>query len=385
MKPFDGLRVIDFTHVLAGPACSYYLGLLGAEVIKVETSRGDAIRHRGGTDKDAAANGMSTSYMTQGAGKMSIALDLEDEGDHAIFHQLLSASDILVENHIPETMRRLKLDEDTLRAQHPHLIHCAMTGYGRGGPQENTAAYDVNIQASCGLMEATGTVESGPIRVGAPVLDYGTAMAASFAISAALFERSKTGKGGFVDVSMLETGLALMSSTVTDYLRTGNAPQRRGNLANSRSPGAGSFPCKSGVMSLGVNEESHFHNLAAALGRKDWLTDPRFTTRPARNANAEAFAKELQVELMKNSAENWEPILQKAGVPCARLRSLPEALASEHITARGFVQQLPDGTHVPTLPFRLNGTPSYPPSSDAPAIDAQRAEVLAMLASLAND
>ncbi len=365
--PFVDLLVIDFTHVLAGPACSYYLGLLGAKVIKVESSsKGDAIRHRGGTDKAAARAGMSTSYLTQGGGKQSIALDLEAEDGMQYFHQLLARADVLVENHVPETMRRLQLDEKTLARRHPHLIHCAMTGYGRGGPQENTAAYDVNIQASCGLMEATGTAESGPIRTGAPVLDYATAMAASFAIASALVERGKTGEGNFIDVSMLETGFSLMSSTVTDYLKTGNAPQRRGNLANSRSPGAGSYPCAEGVMSLGVNEESHFVNLAKALQRTDWLDDPRFTQRDTRTAHAAELADEIETELRKKTAVDWEPILQGAGVPCARLRSLPEALDSEQAKVRRFVQTLDDGTQVPTLPFRLGHVAAYRPTSNAP-------------------
>ena len=365
--PFEGLLVVDFTHVLAGPAASYYLGLLGAKVIKVESkSKGDAIRHRGGTDSQAAMQGMSTSYLTQGGAKKSIALDLETQEDMGLFHRLLAKADVLVENHVPDTMRRLGLDEESLAKRHPHLIHCAMTGYGRGGPQQNTAAYDVNIQASCGLMEATGTVESGPIRTGAPVLDYATGMAAGFAISAALYERASSGKGSFIDVSMLETGLSLMSSTVTDFLKTGNAPQRRGNLANSRSPGAGSFPCKEGVMSLGVNEESHFQNLSEALGRADWLSDPRFAERAQRKAHAAELVTELEAELVKKTAEEWEPLLQSAGVPCARLRSMPEALASQQVQERGFVQQLPDGTNVPTLPFRLGGAAAYPPSSSAP-------------------
>ena len=146
--PFSNLLVVDFTHVLAGPACSYYLGLLGAEVIKVESlSHGDAIRHRGGTDSAGAKAGMSTSYLTQAAGKRSIALDLKSDDDIGLFHQLLDRADVLVENHKPETMHRLQLDEKSVASAHPHLIHCAITGYGRGGPQENTAAYDVNIQA----------------------------------------------------------------------------------------------------------------------------------------------------------------------------------------------------------------------------------------------
>ena len=381
--PFEGLLVVDFTHVLAGPACSYYLGLLGAEVIKIESAtKGDAIRHRGGTDAEAARAGMSTSYMTQGAGKRSICLELETPGGISKFHKLLAQADILVENHVPETMRRLQLDEENLAARHPHLIHCAMTGYGRGGEQENTAAYDVNIQASCGLMEATGTMESGPIRTGAPVLDYATALAASFAVSAALYERASTGEGSFIDVSMLETGLTLMSSTVTDYLATGNAPQRRGNLANSRSPGAGSFSCKEGVMSLGVNEESHFKCLAYALGREDWLTDKRYQEREERKSHADELANEIEAELAKKTAEEWEPVLQSAGVPSARLRTLPEALNSDQMKSRGFVQTTADGIGVPTLPFRLGGSDSYCPVSGAPSKGEHTAEIEKWLNSL---
>jgi crotonobetainyl-CoA:carnitine CoA-transferase CaiB-like acyl-CoA transferase len=367
--PFKGLLVVDFTHVLAGPACAYYLGLLGADVIKVESpEKGDAIRHRGGTDPDSAARAMSTSYLTQGAGKKSVALDLSNADDLDQFHRLLARADVLVENHVPATMTRLGLDDNTLAARHPHLIHCAMTGYGRGGPQENTAAYDVNIQASCGLMDATGTQESGPIRTGAPVLDYGTALAAGFAVSAALYDRAQSGKGTFIDVSMLETGLTLMSSTVTDHLKTGNVPERRGNLANSRSPGAGSFPCKDGIVSLGVNEPAHFTSLAHALGRTDWLDDPRFATRAARKTHATELARQIETKLAEKTAQDWEPILQTAGVPAARLRSLPEALASEQVQTRGFVQTLDDGVQVPTLPFRIGHAPAYRPTLPAPRL-----------------
>lgn len=367
--PFEGLLVVDFTHVLAGPACAYYLGLLGAEVIKIEApDKGDAVRHRGGTDTSAASIGMSTSYLTQGGGKKSISLDLETAEGLEKLHTLLELADVFVENHIPKTMVHMGLDEKALLAKHPHLIFCSITGYGRGGPQENTAAYDVNIQAACGLMDVTGTVESGPIRTGAPILDYSTALSASFAISAALFERSKTGKGTFIDVSMLETGLSLMSSSITDFLQTGNAPKRRGNLANSRSPGAGSFPCKEGIISLGVNEESHFKNLAGGLSRLDWLNDTRFSDRNFRKSNSELLVKEIELELLKKTADEWETILQAAGVPCARLRSLPDALSSEQVQQRGFIQEAEGGTKVPTLPFRIGGAPNYAPSSPAPKV-----------------
>jgi len=329
-------------------------------LIKVESAtKGDAIRHRGGTDAEASKEGMSTSYLTQGAGKRSLALALE--------------------NHVPQTMQRLGLDEESLAAKHPHLIHCAMTGYGRGGPQENTAAYDVNIQAACGLMDATGTQQSGPTRTGAPILDYATALAASFAISAALIERTSTGAGNFIDVSMLETGLSLMSSSVTDYLKTGNVPKRRGNLANSRSPGAGSFSCKEGVLSLGVNEESHFISLSKALGREDWLSDSRYAQRAVRHKHASELANEIELELAKRTAKEWEPVLQSAGVPSARLRSMPEALDSAQVQARGFVQTTVDGVQVPTLPFRLGGAEAYCPISKAPARGEHSEEILEWL------
>jgi len=211
------------------------------------------------------------------------------------------------------------------------------------------------------------------------VLDYSTALAAGFAVSTALFERTKTGRGTFIDVSMLETGLSLMSSTVTDFLKTGNAPQRRGNLANSRSPGAGSFPCKSGVMSLGVNEDSHFVSLAHALGRADWLSHPHYDTRDARKANATALAVDIETELAKKTAHDWEPILQSAGVPCARLRSLPEALASEQVQTRGYVQTLDDGTQVPTLPFRMGTAGPYDPGTSAPKLGEHTNQIVQWL------
>ena len=379
--PLSGYLVIDFTHVLAGPACAYYLGLLGADVIKVESiSKGDAIRHRGGTDTASSANGMSTSYLTQGSGKRSIALDLEAQDDMQTMKALLARADIFVENHLPATMERLGLDETVIQREYPELIHCALTGYGRNGPQANAPAYDVNIQAACGIMECTGTAESGPTRTGAPILDYATAMAASMAVLAAIIERQKTGKGAFIDVSMLETGLTLMSSTVTDYLKTGNEPKRRGNLANSRSAGAGSFACRDGMISLGVNEETHFTNLAKVLKRDDWLTDPRFSERPQRQKHATELVEELTSELAKYEASDIELRLQRGGVPAARIRTLAECLASDQVTSRNFIHTDPDtGLSTPTLPFRLNRTKTHAPAGPPPAHGVDTDDILAWL------
>ncbi|MEM7721183.1 MAG: CoA transferase [Pseudomonadota bacterium] len=349
--PLTGIRVIDFTHVLAGPACAYHLALMGAEVIKVEKpGRGDAMRNRSGTDPARASEGMSTAYLTQAAGKRSAALDLEEPEDRAAFDALMAEADVLVENHRPSTLKRLGLTG--LTARYPRLIHCAITGYGRGHALEDAPAYDINIQAASGLMALTGTTESGPMRVGAPVIDYATALAAGFGICAALVDRERTGKGGLVDVAMMDVALTLMSSTVVDHALTGNAPTRRGNAANSRSPSSGVFPCRAGHLSLGVNEDAQFVRLAHALGETRWLDDPRFATPVARNANSEALGGAISAALASRDAETWERLLLQAGVPTAMLRDLPEAVAVTKASGRDFLEDA-EGSPTPTSPVKV--------------------------------
>lgn len=351
VAPLSGIRVIDWTHVLAGPACAYYLGLLGAEVIKVERpGRGDAIRHRSGTDRARAAQGMSTAYMTQAGGKKSIALDLASEKGREAFDRLLRSADVLVENHRPSTLAGLGLTESQTRAMNPGLVHCAMTGFGRGSDMADAPAYDVNIQAISGLMALTGTQETGPTRTGAPVIDYATGLAGALGVMSALMARARTGHGAFVDVSMLETAFTLMSSTIADYQLTGTAPKPRGNAANSRSPSSGTFDCKVGLISLGVNEEAQFSALAAVLGRSDWMTDPRFSTAKARDENADALFVELSAVLLTQTAEQWERTLMCAGVPCARVRTLADALMLPAATERDFATRGAGG--FAGLPFR---------------------------------
>ncbi|MGR3539815.1 MAG: CaiB/BaiF CoA transferase family protein [Hasllibacter sp.] len=325
--PLAGVRVVDFTHVLAGPACAYQLALLGADVVKVERpGRGDAMRHRGGTDPERAARGESTAYLTQSAHKRSAILDLDQPEGRAAMEALLAGADVLVENHRPSTLRRMGLDWPDLHARHPRLIHCAMTGYGRGHARADAPAYDVNIQAASGLMALTGTAETGPTRVGAPVIDYATALAAAFGVCAALVGRARTGGGSLVDVSMMDVALTLMSSMVVDYALTGHAPRPRGNAANSRSPSAGTFPTADGLLSLGVNEAAQFERLAVALDRARWLDDPRFADAAAREAHRAALSEEIAAALAGRSAAAWEDHLLAAAVPAARVATLPEAL-----------------------------------------------------------
>ena len=362
VHPLEGVRVIDWTHVLAGPACAYYLGLLGAEVIKLERpGRGDAMRHRGGTDKARAADGMSTAYMTQSAGKQSLALDLSSDAGRAVFTRLLKSADVLVENHRPATLERLNLTEAHTRTINPRLIHCAMTGYGRDNDMAGSPAYDVNIQAISGLMALTGTEGTGPLRTGAPIVDYATGLSAALATLAALMQRDKTGEGAFVDVSMLETAFALMSSTITDLRLTGNVPKPRGNAANSRSPSSGVFDCATGQLSLGVNEEAQFRALAHALDHPQWLSDPRFDTGAARDANGAALGQAIADVLGTRPAQSWEATLMAAGVPCSMVRTLPDALDLAPARQRAFASRGAAGFC--GLPFAMTDAPG--PTADA--------------------
>ncbi|NSX55710.1 CaiB/BaiF CoA transferase family protein [Parasulfitobacter algicola] len=375
--PLNGIRVIDWTHVLAGPACAYYLGLLGADIIKVESLNGDAMRHRGGTDKNLSAKGMSTAYQTQGGGKKSIALDLETETGRDVFHRLLQSADVLVENHRPSTLDRLRLTEAQTKVINPKLIHCAMTGYGRGNAMENAPAYDVNIQAISGLMSLTGTQDTGPIRTGAPIVDYATGLVGALGVMSALFSRQTSESGAFVDVSMLETAFSLMSSTITDYQMTATAPQPRGNAANSRSPSSGTFACLSGHLSLGVNEETQFRKLAVALGCDDWLTDARFADPVARDKNKDMLGNALTRVLATRTAEDWENRLLAAGVPAARLRTLPEALDLPPAKTRKFASRGASGGV--GLPFVMTGNPDTPDPKPVPRLGNDTHSVLQAL------
>ncbi len=383
LKPLQGIRVIDFTHVLAGPACAYYLSLLGAEVIKVESPElGDSMRHRGGSDASRAAKGMSTAYLTQGGNKRSITVDLSEPEGFLVMKTLLESADVFVENHRPSTLESLGLSYRAVNQINPKVIHCAMTGYGRGGPKEDAPAYDINIQAACGVMTLTGEAESGPTRTGAPIIDYGTALAAGFAVSTALYQREKTQLGTFIDVSMLEVGLSLMSSTITDYLVTGKEPKQAGNAANSKSPGAGCFETKEGLLSLGVNEEHQFKALIKLLDDPAWYRDIRFRDKKSRIVNREAVSELLTRCLKQRTAKDWEQLMLIAGVPAAAVQTLPQCLAQEQVSERGFIHQYEgkdSAIAVPTLPFRMGGVFSHQPETSPPVKGEHTAELLAEL------
>src|SRR6187549_2350445 len=268
MRPFEGIRVIDVTHVLAGPFAAYQLAILGADVIKVEHPD-DPDQSRGaGTDKELNRRNMGTAFLTQASNKRSITLDLKQARDRDILKKLVATADVFVENYRPGAFDALGLGYEALAAINPRLIYASFSAFGQSGPRGRQTAYDHVIQATSGVMAMTGTKDVNPVKFGSPAIDYATGMTGAFALSAALFQREKTGRGQRIDMAMLDVAMILMASHLTGYLRNGAHPKPHGNHHNHATNGA--FATKDGALvMLGASNVRQQKRLWNAIGRPD--------------------------------------------------------------------------------------------------------------------
>lgn len=338
--PLAGVKVLDLTNVLAGPYCTYQLALLGAEVIKVEApGRGDLARQLG-ADADLNAQGLGTSFLAQNAGKKSVELDLKSEpGKHA-FLEMIKDCDVLVENFRPGVMERLGLSYPQLEQVNPRLVYCAISGFGQSGPMRDRPAYDQIIQGLSGMMSITGTPETAPLRVGFPICDTIGGLAAAMAINAALAGRGTSGTGCLIDVSMLEASISAMGWAVSNYLISGVESGPMGDQ-NATSAPSGTFRAADGPLNIAANRQEQYVELCRVIDRPDLLDDDRFRDREARILNRDALNRELNKALRSRPAIEWEEELSAAGVPAARVLSLPEAMNLEQLHVRGFFADLP--------------------------------------------
>ena len=347
MQPLSGIRVADFSHVMAGPYASYLLRLLGAEVIKIEPpGRGDPMRNYGG---DRRYDGMAPAFIAANAGKKSIVLDLKNPAQLEVARKIIAQSDVLLENFRPGVMARLGLGLDAVRALRPDIIYCSVSGYGQSGPLRDWPAIDNIVQATSGMMSLGGEEDGPPTRVGFPVVDTLTGQTAAFAILAALMRRQRGGGGDYIDVAMLDATLAFMTSAVVPYLVTGKALSRTGNVGYSGQPTSAVFTARDGRrISLGVVQQHQFVVLAKLLGREDWLTDARFCDPEKRREHADAMLNEVGSELAKRDAADWEQQMSAAGIPCGMVREVGEAVSLPHLAARNTVLPIT----IPGLPQR---------------------------------
>lgn len=339
-RPFAGIKVLDATRVLAGPYAAYQLGLLGAEVLKIEKpGGGDSVRFRG-TDAALAGAGLATYFLGQGANKRCIAIDLDQAAGRAVFLRLVAGADVLIENLRGGALARRGLGPEVLSAANARLIHCSITGYGAGGPRAADPAYDPVIQAAAGLMSLTGTAQTGPLKTGAPVIDYATGMAAAFAIAAALHQRSAGGGGQSIDVSMHEVALGLMTNVVTETLTRAADAGQGGDDSVHGNPVMAVYPTLSGQLSVAALEEHQVIHLIEALGEPRLLEDPRFCDAAGRRAHREDLRAAMSQRFAGRDAAHWERLLNQAGVPAARVRTVPEALACAQTRSRGVLQRV---------------------------------------------
>jgi CoA:oxalate CoA-transferase len=348
-RPLEGIRVADFSHVMAGPYASHLLRLLGAEIIKIESpDRGDAMRNYG---NDRRYDGMAPAFIGVNAGKKSIALDLKTPLAREAARRLIARSDVVLENFRPGVMSRFGLDYPSVRELQPKIVYCSISGYGQSGPRRDWPAIDNIVQATTGMMTLGGVTGDAPMRVGFPVVDTLTGQTAAFAILAALYKRDRQQVGEYIDVAMFDASLAFMTSAVVPYLVTGRPPERTGNTGYSGQPTSAVFSTKDGRrVSLGVVQQSQFEALARELRRERWLQDARFLTPDLRREHSHAMQEELQAALNDSTAEELESRLSAAGVPCGMVRDVAEAITLPRLSER----QLTSPLHVEGLPDRQN-------------------------------
>ena len=353
-SPLSGVRVLDLSHLLAGPYCSYLMAMMGAEVIKVENPEGEWTRGHG-SDFARNAAGMGMSYLAQNAGKRSITINLKHARGVELVKKLAASSDVFLENMRPGVMERLGLGHEAIMRVNPRIVYCSLSGFGQHGPLSHRPAYDHVIQAMCGFMSVNGYPDGDPVKVGAPFIDYASGVNAALAVVSALHQVRRTGQGCRLDVAMLDSVLNLLTSHIVEYVNAGTVPRRIGNDAPSGVATAGAFNTSDGPLLIGANAAAHFAPLARAIGAAELLQDPRFATPALREENRDALRQAISAALAHRSAAEWETLLDAAGVPAARPRTIPEIVDDPPVVGRGVVQNVAIAPGQPALGLTSRG------------------------------
>lgn len=376
--PLENLIVLDLTHVLAGPFASLTLQDLGAQVIKVE---------KPGSGDDTRAfppfkEGQSAYFVTINHGKQSIALDLKDAADLAIFDDLLARADVILENYRPGTMEKLGYGWETLHARHPALIYGAVSGFGHTGPEALKPAYDMVVQARGGVMSITGEKDRDPVRVGASIGDIVAGMYLVQGVLAALIDREQTGLGQKIDIAMLDAQLAILEHAVAMTTATGTPPGPSGARHPSITPFE-TFHASDGLFVIAAGNDALFARLCAVLGLP-LDSDARFATNPARCENARTLKRLIEAITLDKPKAHWIARLEEAGVPTGPIQNVAEALRDPQLLARNMVVDVLDGEGKPAFvaagnPIKMSGLADPVTRGPAPALDGDRQAILDFL------
>jgi crotonobetainyl-CoA:carnitine CoA-transferase CaiB-like acyl-CoA transferase len=356
--PLAGMRVLELAQIMAGPTCGALLADLGADVIKVEKLPGgdDA---RGYTEP--RVNGVSAPFLMLNRGKRGIALDLKRPEGRAILLQLVRRADVLVENFRHGTMEKLGLGYETLAAENPALVYCAISGYGRDGPQADKGGFDLVAQGFAGLMAITGEPGRPPVKTGNPVSDIAAGILGATGILAAYAHRLRTGRGQRVDTSLMEAALQQTYWHAATYFATGESPGPLGSAHVLAAPYE-AFAASDGWLNIGGANQANWERIAGVLGHPEWRADPRFATNAARMRNRDALAAAMNDVLAKKTRAEWLALFDAAGVPAGPVHSLAEALTHPQTLAQRMVVDL---VHPEAGPTKVIGCPIH--FSETPA------------------
>lgn len=374
--PLEDITILDLTHVLAGPYCSLVLSDLGAKVIKVEhPTTGDDTRHF-----PPFRDGHSAYFATINRNKQSIALDLKDKEDRVVFEQLLSKVDVVMENFRPGVMERLGYGWDVVSKQFPHLIYGAVSGFGHTGPDAMKPAYDMVVQARGGVMSITGEKNREPVRVGASVGDIVAGMFLGHGLLAALYQRTKTGRGQKVDVAMLDSQLAILEHAVAITAETGVPPGPSGARHPSIAPFE-TFHTQDGLLVIACGNDVLFAKFCDLIGKPKWARKKEFATNLDRCQNVMLLRRKIEAVTLAHPRAYWIEMFDKAGIPCAPIQNVAQAMQDPQLLARNMVIPMP--APVGDTPFLAAGNPIKMSELDdmtcagaAPLLDGDRQEIL---------
>jgi formyl-CoA transferase len=352
-----GIKVIDLTRVLGGPYCTMILSDHGAEVIKIEPPQGDEVRDWGPPFLDNADGTRDASYFIGvNRNKRSIGLDLGKPEGKAVLLKLLADADVLVENFKPGSMEKWGLGyEADLAPRFPRLIHCRVSGFGAIGPYGGLPGYDAILQAMTGLMSINGDPTTGPLRMGTPIVDIGTGLYSAVAILMALYERGRSGRGQYCDMTLHDCGMALMHPQSANFFLNGRRPVATGNPHPNLAPYE-KYKTSTCEIFIASGNNGQWKKLAEALGKPELGSDKRFLDNADRLANRAAMIAELAALLVDRDGESFCIELLKIGIPAGPVRPIDVAMAAEHTAAREMVTEL-DGYRGLGTPIKLSRTP----------------------------
>ena len=373
--PLKNLLVVDLTRVLVGPYCTMILSDLGARVIKVEAPEiGDDSRKFGPFVKDYSAY-----FMSLNRGKESIALNLKNEDDKKIFDKILSKADILVENFKPGTLKKWGYGWEEVNKKYPKLIYASASGFGQTGPLKELPAYDMVVQGMGGLMSVTGQPNSEPTRVGTSIGDITAGLFTAIGINAALYDRQKTGKGMFIDVSMLDCQIAILENAIARYLSKNEIPEPMGSRHPSIAPFE-AFKTKDSYIIIAAGNDKLFEKLCNVLKFPEINQDEKFNSNSARAKNINELKIILEKKLSTRSTTEWVNVMEKERIPCGPIYNIKEAVENPQVEARNMIVK---AYHKVIGDFKLAGNPikmsTYEDPNkrgDIPDLDEHREKIL---------